>query len=432
MTHQETNILCLGLNQDTSSVTLREKLAYTPHRLNSALARLGCGDDPSWASIGELVILSTCNRVEIYAVSRTPQFEALERFLSETRKVPMSEFTGHVYRLRDLEAAQHLFTVAAGLDSVVVGEHQILGQVAEAYSTASRHGLAGKVLSRLFQTAITVGKRARTETDIGTDASSIASVAVKLINESILDLSAMKTMVLGAGEMAELAVEALRKRGASDILVVNRTLSRAQFLADRWQGRATTLDHLMDELLDADVMLASTGAPHTIIHPAMIEPVMQRRPERPLVIMDIAVPRDVDEDVGQIAGVHLYDMDTLAENLEQCLNHRKEEIPEVETIVQQELECFEAFLSSLDVVPIITQLRQQAHHIRQEELNKTLSRLGDLPPDMETSLEDLTRAIVNKILHPPTARLKEEANGPNALDYASLTRSLFGLDEEGR
>lgn len=159
---------------------------------------------------------------------------------------------------------------------------------------------------------------------------------------------------------------------------------------------------------------------------------MHQRPDRPLVIMDIAVPRDVEEEVGKIAGVHLYDMDALAENMEQCLNHRKEEIPEVEAIIQQELECFEAFLSSLEVVPIITQLRQQAHHIRQEELNKTLRRLGDLPPDMQTRLDDLTRAIVNKILHPPTARLKEEANGPNALDYASLTRSLFGLDEEER
>jgi glutamyl-tRNA reductase len=220
------HILCLGLNHTTSSMfALRERLAFNPYQLQIALARLGCGDDSTWSDIKELVILSTCNRVELYAVANKPIFDTLEAFLSETKDCPPVDFTDKTYRLLDGDAIQHLFEVAAGLDSMVVGEPQILGQVADAYSAARNHGTPGKILSRMFEVAIRTGKRARTETTISQNPASIASIAVKLIAETVPDLSVAKIMVLGAGEMAELAVESLRKRGAQSILVVNRTLA---------------------------------------------------------------------------------------------------------------------------------------------------------------------------------------------------------------
>ena len=227
----EFHILCLGLNHQTSRVTFREQLAYTPHRLETSLARLGCGKGFDYQSIRELVILSTCNRVELYAVTAGPGFATLEAFLSDTQNLPLSDFSNKIYRLQDEAAVKHLLDVASGLDSVVIGEPQILGQVTDAYSLARKHGTVGKILSRLFQTAIHAGKRARTETTIAHNPASISSVAVSLISKVIPDLIDARIMVLGAGEMAELAVEALRKRGAGGITVVNRTLQRAEELA---------------------------------------------------------------------------------------------------------------------------------------------------------------------------------------------------------
>ena len=422
------HILCLGLNHTTSSVALRERLAFNSHYLQSALARLGCGDDPAWSSIKELAILSTCNRVELFAVANTPILDPLEAFLSETQNCPRTEFSGALYRLLDGDAIQHLFEVAAGLDSMVIGEPQILGQVTDAYSTAREHGAAGKILSRLFQTAIRAGKRARTETTISQNPASIASIAVQLIAETVPDLPAAKIMVLGAGEMAELAVESLRKRGARFVLVVNRTLQRAQTLASRWDGQAAALETLLDHLPDMDIVIASTGAPHIVICPSMVEQAMKRHPHRPLVFMDIAVPRDVDEEVRNISGVFVHDMDSLSNHLESNLAQREAEVPKVRAILAEEQAAFEEYLASLDVIPIIVDMRYQADTIRQEEVRKAIRRMPDLNPEMERQIDALTKSIVNKILHSPTVRLREEANGFNAADYACIARALFGLD----
>jgi len=259
------HIHCLGISHNTASVALRERLAFTPHKLNTALARLGRDEDSAWEEIREIAILSTCNRVEVYVVAKAPVFDTLEAFLAEVQGVSTHEFSSACYRLLDENAVLHLLRVAAGLDSVALGEPQILGQVTEAYSAARGHGTAGKLLSRLFQTAIHAGKRTRTETAIGYSPASISSVAVNLMAKTVPALETAQILVIGAGEMAELAVEALRKRGVQTITIINRTLTKAEALADRWNGQAAALESLLDVLPDMDIVITSTGAPHLLI-----------------------------------------------------------------------------------------------------------------------------------------------------------------------
>lgn len=419
-------IYCLGVNHSTCGVSVRERLAFTPHHLDTALASLGY--QPAWQDIQELVILSTCNRVELYAVAARPAFDRLAAFLAEVRGTPLSEFAGSLYRLTDENAVRHLFRVAAGLDSVVIGEPQILGQVADAYAAARQHGLAGKVLARLFENALHAGKRARAETAISQNAASIASVAVNLAAEILPKLDEAQILVVGAGEMAELTVEALRKRGVQRLMVANRTLHHARRLAERWDGRAASLEDLPQLLPRADVVISSTGAPHTVIHGEMVAMALAKRPDRPIVFMDIAVPRDVDADVARLPGVRLFDMDTLARRLEISLALRQSQIPLVEAILDEEQAEFAAFLAALEITPLIAALRKRADGIRHDEIEKTIRRMPDLTPEMERQIEALTASIVKKILHHPITRLRAEAAGPHAADYANVTRVLFGLD----
>lgn len=389
---------------------------------------MGCGDDPAWNNIREIVILSTCNRVEIYAVSSVSIFNNLEYFLSETQNVPLSEFSRSSYRLLDEDAVKHLLQVAAGLDSAVIGEPQILGQVADAYSTARKHGTSGKILSRLFQMAVHAGKRARTETSIGHNPSSIASVAVNLTSEIVPDISDAKVMVLGAGEMAELAVHALHKRGANQITVVNRTLERARSLAQHWNGQPASLEDLDELLPKMDIVITSTGAPHTLISRSMVETAIRDRSERPIVFMDIAVPRDVDENVAELCNVRVFDMDTLSNQLQHSLSKRKAEVPKVKDILAEVQSEFNEYIGSLDVLPIITEMRNQANIIRQTELEKTVKRIPELSIESHQQIEAMTKSIVKKILHNPTVRLRQEANGQNAAEIADIARTLFESD----
>jgi glutamyl-tRNA reductase len=421
-------IHCLGLNHNTASVALRERLAFSPYQLQAALARLGCGDDPRWDKIQELVIISTCNRVELYAVGPQPIFNILEDFLSETQNYPVSEFSPALYRFLDEEAVDHLFRVASGLDSLVIGEPQILGQVTDAYQISQSQRTTGKILSRMFQFAIRAGKRSRHETTISQNPASIASVAVNLITQTVSNFDSAKVLVIGAGEMAELAVESLRKRGVKHILVINRTLESAQQLADRWGGQAAALEMLLDHLPNMDIVITSTGAPHIVIQPSMVEQAIKQRSYRPMVFMDIAVPRDVAAEVGNIPSVRLYDMDALSDNLEISLTHRQAQVPMVRSILAEEQAAFQEYLASLDVVPLICELRKQADEIRRVEIDKAIRRIPNLTPDLERHIDALTESIVNKILHSPTIQLRAKANGPHAGDYANLTRDLFGLE----
>jgi len=419
------HIHCLGINHTTASVSLRERLAFNDDNLRATLARLGCG--MIQGSLNELVILSTCNRIELYAVSPRFTSDDLSLLLSDARGVAAEEFTHHLYHLMDENAIRHLLQVASGLDSLVLGEPQILGQVTNALELARGTGSIGPILSRLFQRAIHAGKRARTETHIARNPASVSSLAASLAEKSVHNLEGAQIVILGAGEMAELAVEALRKRGASKVLVLNRTLERAEALAKRWQAESSTFERLKEALTAADVLISSTGAPHTIIHSGMVERIMNERVSRPLVMIDIAVPRDIDSTCNDLPNVTVYDMDSLHARLEHSLAEREAEVPLVKAILDEEASKFMEFFKSLDMLPLIADLRQQAESIRQAELNKTLRRLPDLNEAERARIEALTQALVKKLLDTPTNRLRAQANTPSAPEYADVARTLFGL-----
>ena len=419
------HIHCLGINHTTASVSLRERQTFNGESLRAALARLGCGG--LGGSINELVIISTCNRIELYAVSRHKEPDHLELFLSDSRGINIDEFRPHHYHYIDEEAIRHLLSVASGLNSLVLGEPQILGQVTNALEIARGVGSIGPILSRLFQRAIHAGKRARTETHIARNPASVSSLAASLAAKSVPNLSDAQIVILGAGEMAELAVEALRKRGADKVMVLNRTLERAEKLAKRWQAEATTFERLGEALLAADVLISSTGAPHTIINPQIVENTMKKRDSRPLVMIDIAVPRDIDAACNDVPDVTVYDMDGLNAQLETSLAEREAEVPQVEAILDEETSKFMEYFNSLDMLPLIAAVRQQAETIRQSELNKTLRRMPDLNETERARVEALTQALVKKLLDAPTNRLRAQANTPTAPEYANVTRTLFGI-----
>jgi len=422
------HIITFGLNHTTAPVQLRERLAYSEDQIRASLSRLSCGKMES--PLSEMVILSTCNRIEIYSTSNELSFDSLEVFLSETRNIPVEEIRTYVYRFQDAEAIQHLFEVAAGLDSLVVGEPQILGQVTKALELARGQNAAGPLLNRLFQSAIHAGKRARTETAISRNPASVSSLAASMAEQVVHPIAEAQVVILGAGEMAELAVEALRKRGASRILVVNRTMERAQSLVQRWDAQAATFENLDTALASADILISSTGAPHTLITQEMVKDAMSKRNDRPLVLIDIAVPRDIDPDVSDVPHVRLYDMDNLNDHLESSLAERMAEVPQVQSIVGEEVLIFEEYMRSLEMLPIIADMRQQAEAIRQSVLKKNMNKMPDLTDAERERIEAMTQALVKKILDAPTNRLRVEALSPRASEYAQITRALFNLSDE--
>jgi glutamyl-tRNA reductase len=317
------------------------------------------------------------------------------------------------------------------LDSLVVGEPQILGQVTRALELARGQNTAGPVLNRLFQSAIHAGKRARTETGISRNPASVSSLAASLSERTVSKISEAQIVILGAGEMAELAVEALRKRGANRILVVNRTLERAHSLAQRWNAQATTFENINMALVSADILISSTGAPHTIISREMVNEAMAERAGRSLVLIDIAVPRDIDPDAANVRGVRLYDIDNLNVQLENSLAERMSDVPQVKIILEEELSHFTEYMKSLEMIPIIADMRKQAEDIRQKELEKTLRRMPDLTEAERDRIEAMTQALVKRILDAPTQRLRAEASCPYAPEYAAVARTLFGLKNDG-
>ncbi|MBI3151383.1 MAG: glutamyl-tRNA reductase [Chloroflexi bacterium] len=422
------HIFCLGLNHTTTSIKLREQLSLNEDAIRSALAHLACGYLSS--PIAELVIISTCNRIELYAASNKLAIADLEAFLSDSSGVPEQQFHAHTYRFEDLATARHLFEVAAGLDSLVIGEPQILGQIVRGLELSRGQNVAGPVLNRLFQAAIHAGKRARTETAISRNPASISSLAASVAEKALGHIKTASVVVLGAGEMAELTVEALRKRGVEKIRVINRTLTRAQGLARRWGAESATFEFLHESLGNADILISSTGAPHTILSARTVDAAMRLRPERPLVLIDIAVPRDIDPDVADIPHVKLIDIDGLNAQLEDSLMHRMNEVPHVKAILAEELSGFKNYLKSMDMLPIIADIQQKADDIRVNELEKTLRRLPDLTDVEREHIEILTKSLVKKIMDNPTRRLRAEATCPHAPEYASVARTLFGLKND--
>lgn len=419
------HILCLGVNHTTTPLALREKLSFDEDSARPTLARFGFGEGVY--GLFELVIVSTCNRVELYAAAAELNFAALESLLTEARGVAPEMFRDHAYRYLDEEAVSHLFRVASGLDSLVLGEPQILGQVTRALELALDAGACGTLLSRLFRSAIHAGKRARAETAISRNPASVPSLAAWLAAREVNNISLAQVVVVGAGEMAELAVEALRKRGASQITVVNRTLTRAQSLAARWQAGAATFEQLEELLLKADIVITSTSAPHAILHTPQMQQIMSKRIHPSIIMIDIAAPRNVEPAVGQIPGVKLYDLDQLQHQVQHLWAERAAAAPQVEAILAEEKAQFLQYFNSLNMLPLITELRQQADAIRQSELERTLRRLPDLTQAERERIEAMSRALVNKILEAPTLRLRIEANCPHAPEYATAVRTLFDL-----
>ena len=415
---------CLGINHHTADVSTREKLAFDERQTEEIWNQLLL---QTQNRILELVILSTCNRVEIFTVAEQPIFSEIETTLMEYCNLSNEEVSHLFYRLVDEQVISHLMRVTAGLDSMVLGEPQILGQVTEAYESGLKTQTCGKHLSKLFQSAIHTGKRVRSETAISENSLSVSSLAASVAEQILGDLSNAQITLLGAGEMAKLAIESLRKRGVNKFIVISRTINSACSLAQKWDGHAGTMENLAGALEKTDILLSSTSAPHTIIHSGLIEQIMADRPNQPLVIIDIAVPRDVAPEVGNLAGVSLFDIDGLKNGVEKALKGRQSEIPRVEQIIEEEYLAFKEYFGSLRVVPVITGIRQQADAIRQQELEKAFRQLEGIDPKQQERIRALTHAIVQKILHEPTIRLRQEANGPNAEKYAIAVSELFGL-----
>ncbi len=420
-------IYCIGINHRSAPVGLREQLTFDDPAVCSALQRLRGPE----ASIRESVLLSTCNRIEIYAVGEQLAWDSLESFLSQERGVSMEALRPHLYRYEAEEAVAHLLHVAAGLDSLVLGEPQILGQVRHALELAQSVDAAGPLLNRVFQAAVHAGKRARGETAIGHNPASVASLAAALCERAHPNLKTAQAAVLGAGEMAELAVEGIRKRGVQKIIVVNRTADRAEALARRWEAETADLASLTGILRRADILIASTGAAHTLIHREMVMEALADRPHRPLVLIDIAVPRDIDPEVAEIPQVRLYDIDHLNAHLEQSLAKRAGEVPKVERILAEEAAQIMEHLTTLDMLPVIVDLRQQAEAIRQNELQKSLRRMPELTEEQRDRIDAMSQALVKKLLEAPTRQLRVAASSSDAPERAAFARRLFDLPATG-
>jgi glutamyl-tRNA reductase len=426
------HILLVGVNHTTAPVALRERLSISGTQLTDALTRFGGSNGHGPTLFPEGVILSTCNRLEIYAVAADVDrgYEALVKFLSQDRNVPLEEFADSVYIKSDAEAVAHLTRVACGLDSMVVGEPQILGQVTDAYRTALGRQATGPVLNTLFRRAIQAGKRARTETAISQCATSVPSAAAALAEQEMGCLDDRVVLVMGAGEMGQIAARTLVARGATGIIVANRTYDRGLTLARELNGEAMTFERQAEALTRADIVVTATDAPHVIVTSEKVRAAMAQRPDRSMLIIDIAVPRDTATDVVEVPGVRLFDIDDLRDVVNGNLAAREREVPCVEAIAGEEAAAFMTWFRALDVVPTIADLRQRAEVVKAVELDKALRRLGDLGDREQEVVRALAHGLVNKLLHEPTVCLKQRAVEGDGYLYTDVVRKLFGLEIE--
>jgi len=414
-------IVVVGLNHETAPVAVREALAFPKEALPEALARVR-----EETGLGEAVILSTCNRVEVYGHAAEESLDAVAAFLARYHAREPGEIAPHLYRLEGEAAVRHAFRVAASLDSMVMGEPQILGQVKDAYEAAEKAGSLGSVLNALRNRSISAARRARTETAIGRNAVSVSHVAVELARKIFGELRDRSVLLVGAGKMSEVAARQMVRDGARASVLGGRTFERAEQLAAALGGRAAPFESLRGELAKADIVISGTGAPGVVIHRADVEAAQAARRGRPLFLIDIAVPRDVAEDAGKVSGVFLYDLDDVKKVAEANLRERKKEASAAEAIVEEEIREFLEWRRSLDVVPLLVELRRRGDEIRKAEIEKARRRLGPLTPEQESALEAATSAIVNKLLHGPTVQLKQMA-GNGQPEHVGFIRKLFGL-----
>ncbi|MHB8765609.1 MAG: glutamyl-tRNA reductase [Deferrisomatales bacterium] len=420
-------IVVVGLSHKSAPVEIREKVAFAPDCLHDALAVMR-----GLPGLREGVIVSTCNRVEVYAAARSREegVEDLSRFLAEYHGVPLPDLRPHLYVCAGPEAVRHVFRVASSLDSMVVGEPQILGQVKDAYEQAAQGSATGLVLNRFMHKAFTAAKRVRTETRIAQSAVSISFAAVELARKIFGTLEGKQVLVVGAGEMCELAAMHLKENGVTDFRVTNRTLARAEGLAEKFGGRAVPFEEFRYQLQEVDIVLSSTGAPHFVLGIDDLKAAMKARKQRPMFLIDIAVPRDVDPRANDLPNVYLYDVDDLQGVVEANKKERGKEAEKAEEIVQAEVASFLVWLKTLEVTPTIRALRERFDGIRRAELDKTLKAFGEgLTDKQKRSLDAMGQAIVNKILHEPTVYLKRLADEPELELSVDAVRRLFGLPE---
>jgi glutamyl-tRNA reductase len=417
--------LVVGSSFRTASLALRERLAFPAGELAGALRALR-----AQAGVDEGMIVSTCNRVELYVVSGKPHHCArdLRQLIARLRGVDPAELEGVIYEHVDREAVRHIFSVTSSLDAMVVGEAQIAGQVKEAYTAAARARAVGPLLSRCLHRAFAVAKRVRNETEIARHPVSISSVAADLAGRVFGDLAGATVLVVGAGEMAELAVRHLISDGAVDVRVANRTYERAVQLAFELGARPARFEDLRGQLLLADIVLTSTGSSTPIIGRRLVSEVMRERRQRPLFLVDIAVPRDVEREAGELPNVYLFDIDDLEQVVTQNLKERRREARQAERIVEEEVARFEEWVRTQGAVPLIKRLRERFHGVALAEAARTAQLLHLEDARQREALEAMASAIVNKLLHDPTMELKRQAQ---EADLAEATRQLFHLAGEG-
>lgn len=424
------SIILVGLNHRTAPVELREKLALNGCALPMALEELWNKRQAAeeHSSVQEGVILSTCNRLEIYAVveNRDAGWQHIEQFLCDLQNIPPEELRTHLYMHEGTVAIDHLMRVACGLDSMILGEPQILGQVTQAFEDAKSAKMTGAILSRVFSQAIHAGKRARTETDISRFTTSVSSAGSQMVLENVI-ATEPNILVVGAGEMAILAAKALQKQGIKNLTFINRTYSRAANLAEEVGGTSMGWHQLAEGLAWADAIITATGAPHTVIYADEVQAVMNNRNDRPLLLVDIAVPRDVDVAVGNLPNVQRFDIDDLQSIVDSNTAQREAAVPQVEAIIDQEVQLFLEWHHSREVTPVIRDLRKWATDVAEAEVQQALSKLPDDDGQVAKIVNQLAHRIVNKLLHEPTVRLRGQAVEGNGQGYAHAVSELFGL-----
>ncbi|MBI3597666.1 MAG: glutamyl-tRNA reductase [Nitrospirae bacterium] len=422
------DIIVVGLNHRTTPIEIREKFSISDAQLREALIRL-----KSYHGIDEGLILSTCNRVEVCAVVQQLQtgFQRIKEFFEDYHTgLSPEEWNDSLYLYSADEAVRHVFRVASSLDSMVIGEPQILGQLKEAFDIAMHQKATGVILNKVFRKAISVAKRVRTETKIAENAVSISFAAVELAKKVFGRLEGKEALLVGAGEMAELAVRHLLDNGVRKVMITTRNFDNAIELAKRFDGIPLRLEEFPRYLAEADILICSTGASHYVISEEHIDKAIQRRKNRPIFLIDISVPRNIDPHVNQIDNVFLYDIDDLQLIVDANLEGRQKEALKAEGIVSEELQAFNKWLKSLEVVPTITALREKAEEIRRVEMNKFISKLSRLSPEQREVVDGLIASIINKLLHSPLVALKDEARSKNGALYVEAVRRLFNLDKD--
>jgi glutamyl-tRNA reductase len=407
-------LVLIGVNHKTAPIELRERIAIPRDELPEATRALA-----AVPGVSECMIVSTCNRVEMLASVESPDTD-LKGFLHRHFGLDPSLLAAHIYEQHDRDAVRHLFRVASSLDSMVVGEPQILGQVKEAFAVARASGTVAGQLEHLLQSAFAAAKKVRSETEIGSNSVSIASVAVELARKIFGSLHGRTVFLVGAGKMSELAARHLVQQGAGAILVSNRTQERARVMAEEFKGRVIPFEKLYEAASEADIVISSTGAPHPIFRREHGQAFMQRRKNRPMFFIDIAVPRDVDPEMGKLEGVFVYDIDDLQAVAAAHMAERSRVASDAETLIAGEVERFQQRQRTVNVAPAIVALQRQAEEIRLTELKRVQARLGSLSAEQVAAVEALTRGLVNKFLHPPMQALKQAAREGNAARLDAL------------